>query len=92
MLPPLPKPPLSRQTRSRAWKVLPLLALLALLVLGGMVWSIQTVFQEREKRFRHQAEWELQAISRLQTQSVSEWRERRGSDAMALSDDTFLNP
>lgn len=67
-----------------AWKVLPLLALL---VLGGMAWSMQALYQEREKRFRHQAERELQAISHLQTQSVTEWRERRWSDAMALSDD-----
>jgi len=68
-----------------AWKVLPLLALL---VMGGVAWSIQSIYHEREKRFRHQAEWELQAINQLQTKSVSEWRERRWSDAMALSDDT----
>lgn len=69
------------------WKVLPLLALL---VLGGMVWSLKSVYQEREKRFRHQVEWELQAISQLQAKSVAEWRERRLSDAIALSDDTLF--
>ena len=70
-----------------AWKVLPLLALL---VLGGMAWSVKHVYQDREKRFRHQVEWELQAISQLQTKSVTEWRERRLSDAMALSDDALF--
>ena len=69
------------------WKILPLFALL---VLGGMAWSIKSIYQEREKRFRHQVEWELQAISQLQAKSVAEWRERRLSDAMALSDDTLF--
>lgn len=69
------------------WKVLPLLALL---VLGGMAWSLKILYQEREERFRHQAEWELQAISQLQAKSVAEWRERRLSDAIALSDDTLF--
>ena len=64
--------------------------LLALLVLGGMAWSVKHIYQDREKRFRHQVEWELQAISQLQTKSVTEWRERRLSDAMALSDDALF--
>ncbi|MDY0108008.1 MAG: diguanylate cyclase [Giesbergeria sp.] len=69
------------------WKMLPLLALL---VLAGMAWSIKDIYQERDHRFRHQVEWELQAISQLQAKSVAEWRERRLSDAMALSDDTLF--
>lgn len=72
---------------SLAWRVLPLLALL---VLAGMFWSVKSVHQDRERRYRHQVEWELQAISQLQSQSVAEWRERRRSDAMALSDDTLF--
>ncbi|MGD9773760.1 diguanylate cyclase domain-containing protein [Diaphorobacter sp.] len=66
---------------------MPLLVLLALLVLCAVGWSLQAIYQQREIAFRHQAEWELQAINQLQTKSVAEWRERRWSDAMALSDD-----
>lgn len=86
---PLPSlsPSPSRRAFSMMWKILPLFALL---VLGGMAWSIKSIYQEREKRFRHQVEWELQAISQLQAKSVAEWRERRLSDAMALSDDTLF--
>ena len=49
---PLPSlsPSPSRKALSLMWKVLPLLALL---VLGGMAWSIKSLYQERENRFRH---------------------------------------
>ncbi len=85
----MPLPPASPPRRAPflTWKLLPLLAFV---VLGGMFWSAKTVHQDREKRYRHQIEWELQAISQLQSKSVAEWRERRLSDAMALTDDSLF--
>ncbi|WP_119966533.1 sensor domain-containing diguanylate cyclase [Simplicispira lacusdiani] len=85
-MPPSSAPP-SRRIPFLSWKALPLLAIV---VLAGMFWSVQSIHQDRERRYRHQVEWELQAISQLQSKSVAEWRERRLSDAMALTDDTLF--
>jgi diguanylate cyclase (GGDEF)-like protein/PAS domain S-box-containing protein len=85
------KPP--RQARWPAWPAPPLaipLVLLAALALGLILWGANALYQEREQRQRHQIERELQAISQLQARSVAEWRERRLSDAMALTDDTLF--
>jgi len=85
------KPP--RQARWPAWPAPPLaipLILLAVLALGLILWGANALYQEREQRQRHQIERELQAISQLQARSVAEWRERRLSDAMALTDDTLF--
>lgn len=84
---PPPSAPMPRRVPILTWKALPLLALV---VLAGMFWSIQSIHQDRERRYRHQVERELQAINQLQSKSVAEWRERRLSDAMALTDDTLF--
>ncbi|MCB1978318.1 MAG: diguanylate cyclase [Burkholderiaceae bacterium] len=72
-------------------------ALLARLAIGvavlaclGLLWSLATVYQERTATYRHQAERELQTISRLQASAVSDWRERRLADASALTDDDLF--
>ena len=77
----------------RAWPATPLVAslvVLAVLALGLILWGANALYQEREQRQRHQIERELQAISQLQARSVAEWRERRMSDAMALTDDSLF--
>src|SRR5574343_851189 len=61
---------------------------LGLLLLALAVWALLSNYREREQRFRHQVEGELQAIGQLQVRSVAEWRERQTSQAMALADDT----
>ena len=79
--------------RWRAWPATPLVAslvVLAVLALGLILWGANALYQEREQRQRHQIERELQAISQLQARSVAEWRERRMSDAMALTDDSLF--
>jgi len=75
------------RTQSLAWKVLPVAAML---VLAGIAGVLTAVYQDREAQHRHQIESGLQAISQLQTRSVAEWRERRLSDATALSDDALF--
>lgn len=72
-------------------------ALLARLAIGiavlaslGLLWALTTVYQDRTAMYRHQAERELQTISRLQASAVSDWRERRLADASALTDDDLF--
>ena len=72
----------------------PYRALLARLAMGiavlaslGLLWAVTMVYQDRTALYRHQAERELQTISRLQASAVSDWRERRLADASALTDD-----
>lgn len=82
-----------RTAGRRLWTAAPLgvsSALLAFLALGLILWGANVLYQEREQRQRHQIERELQAISQLQARSVADWRDRRMSDAMALSDDSLL--
>ena len=61
---------------------------LGLLLLALAVWALLSTYREREQRFRHQVEGELQAIGQLQVRSVAEWRERQTSQAMGLADDS----
>lgn len=66
------------------------LALLAVLLLGGVVWGVGVLNKERETVHRHQIERELVAISSLQADSLSAWRGKRLTDAATLMDDTLL--
>lgn len=67
-----------------------LLTLVAVLLLGLLVWGLRATYEERMQRSRHQAERELLAIGHLQTEGVAAWREQRMADALALLDDTLL--
>lgn len=59
-------------------------------LMGLLLWGVSAVYQDRDARHRHLAERELQAINRLQTQSVTDWRVQRMTDAATLSDDALL--
>ncbi len=83
---PNPSPP-SKARLPWVWSVL---ALVVVLLLGGIALGLKTIYQARELEYRHQIERELQAISQLQAKSVGEWRERRLLDGMALTDDTLF--
>lgn len=84
---PLPPALNAYLTRANAWKVF----LFAVAVVFGVaVYGLSVLYQKRQDHYRHQAERELQAITRLQAQSVTTWREQRLTDAMALSDDLLF--
>ncbi|AVP56894.1 sensor domain-containing diguanylate cyclase [Pulveribacter suum] len=80
-------PPASSAPPSRAWWLLPLLALLCSLALG---WGVRTVYLEREQRYRHVIEGSLAAINQLQVGGVTAWRQRRMGEAASLTDDGLL--
>lgn len=77
---------LHQRMRPRAWWLLPAVALL----LGGIGWGVYAIYQKREQRYRHQIESSLQAVNQLQLRAASDWRARRQSEAVALSQDSLF--
>jgi len=65
-----------------------LVPLLAVVLLGILVWGAQALYAEREQRYRHVIESSLGAINQLQAKSVAAWRQRRQGEAEALSADS----
>ena len=77
---------LHQRMRPRAWWLLPAVALL----LGGIGWGVYAIYPKREQRYRHQIESSLQAVNQLQLRAASDWRARRQSEAVALSQDSLF--
>ncbi|MBS0466793.1 MAG: GGDEF domain-containing protein [Proteobacteria bacterium] len=75
---------LRQHAHSRVWWLLPLVVAL---LLAGLGWGVQLIYQEREQRYRHQIEGGLQAVNQLQLRGVADWRARRMAEAEALTQD-----
>ncbi len=76
-----------RRRRPWAWWILPLAALGLVMAMG---WGAYEVYQDREKRYRHQVESALRVANMLQAQSVADWRQRRLAEGAALLDDSLF--
>ncbi|MDD5479121.1 sensor domain-containing diguanylate cyclase [Rhodoferax sp.] len=77
----------SRLPKSVTWGLL----VTAIVFLTGLLaYGLNTIYNDRMARSKHQAERELMAIGHLQAEGVTSWREQRMADALALLDDTLL--
>ena len=78
---------LKQHAHPHAWWLLPLVVAL---LLTGVGFSVHSIYQEREQRYRHQIEGSLQAVNLLQVRGVADWRARRMAEAAALTQDSLF--
>ncbi len=75
--------------RGVGWRVAVIVLVLG--VLGGLGYGMHALYEKRVQSTRHQVERELLAIATLQADSVADWRDKRMSDALALTDEAWLS-